>query len=186
MTSDALPPMDADARPVESGRRRNAVRLSVSLCLLAAAAMLLAALLGAYEWYLALACWSLGLVAVPVRHGVTASREMIQEAWRLRTRGVLAEGRRQPFGAYEYADLDGRTHRLVDSYESAQRVEVLYDPAAPGQTAQVGRRTAGTLAFAVLLFLLSLAMTTALAVIGLAGPLAALGVISPGIFSGLY
>ncbi|MGW7093668.1 hypothetical protein [Streptomyces sp. NPDC054874] len=35
-------------------------------------------------------------------------------------------------------------------------------------------------------FLLSLAMTTALAVIGLAGPLTALGVISPGIFSGLH
>ncbi|MFD4796782.1 hypothetical protein [Streptomyces anulatus] len=162
------------------------MRLSVSLCLLAAAAMLLAALLGAHEWYLALGCWLLGFVAVPVRHGVRAGREMIQEVWRLRTRGVLVEGRRQPLGAYEYTDLDGRTHRLVDSYASGQRVEVLYDPAAAGQTAQVGRRTAGTLAFAVLLFLLSLAMTTALAVVGLAGPLTALGVISPGIFSGLY
>ncbi|MEU9931002.1 hypothetical protein OH828_24575 [Streptomyces anulatus] len=184
MTSDALPPMDVDARPVESGRRRTAARLTVSLFLLAAAAMLLAALLGAYEWYLALACWLLGFVAVPVRHGVTAGREMIREVWRLRTHGVLVEGRRQPLGAYEYTDLDGRTHRLVAGYESAQRVEVLHDPAAAGQTAQVGRRTAGTLAFAVLLLLLSLAMTAALAVIGLAGPLTALGVISPGIFSG--
>lgn len=185
MISDALPPTDADAGPLESGRRRTAVRLSVSLCLLAAAAMLVVALLGAHDWYLALACWLLGFAAVPLRHGVSAGREMTREAWRLRTRGVLVEGRRLPSGTYEYTDLDGRTHRLMDSYESARRVEVLYDPAAAGENAQAGRRTADTLAFGVLVCLLSLAMTAALAVIGLVGPLAALGVIPPGIF-GLY
>lgn len=186
MISDAPPTTDADAGPVESGRRRMVVRLTATLGLLAAAAMLVVALLGAYEWYLALACWLLGFVAVPLRHGVSAGREMAREAWRLRSHGVLVEGRRLPLGSYEYTDLDGRTHRLRDSYESARRVEVLYDPAAAGQTAQVGRRTAGTLAFGVFVCLLSLAMAAALAAIGLAGPLAALGVIPPGIFSGLY
>ncbi|MFD5205253.1 hypothetical protein ACFWM7_35030 [Streptomyces sp. NPDC058375] len=185
MISDALPTEDADADPVESARRRTAVRLSVSLFLLAAAAMLVAALLGAYEWYAALACWLLGSVAVPLRHGVSAGREMAREAWRLRTRGVLVEGRRLPSGAYEYTDLDGRPHRLTDDYESARRVEVLYDPAAAGRTAQAGRRTGGTLVFGVFAGLLSLAMTVASAVIGLVGPLAALGVLPAGISFGL-
>ncbi|WP_411079356.1 hypothetical protein [Streptomyces sp. cmx-18-6] len=186
MVSDAVPTTEADAGPAGSGRRRTAVRLSVSLYLLAAAAMLVTALLGAYAWYAALACWLLGCVAVPLRHGVSGGLEMVREAWRLRTRGVLVEGRRLYAGTYEYTDLDGRTHRLTDVYETARRVEVLYDPADAGQTAQAGRRTAGTLAFGVLVCLLSLAMATALAAVGLAGPLAALGVIPAGGLFGPY
>ncbi|WP_329142875.1 hypothetical protein OG275_00550 [Streptomyces niveus] len=167
--------------PVEKptiGWRRAALRLLVSLYLLAAAAMLVGGLLGAYEWYAALACWLIGSLAIPIRHGVSAGWDMAREAWRLRTSGVLVEGRKSYYGSYEFTDLDGRIRSLRDSYESEERVRVLYDPADPQQTAQVGHRTAGTLAFGGLVCLLSLAMVIALAAIGLAGPLAALRVLS--------
>lgn len=85
-------------------------------------------------------------------------------------------------GTYEFTDVDGRTRQLTDQYESAEQVQILYDPAAAGQVAQVGRRTAGTLAFAVLVCLLSLAMTVALAALGVAGPLAALDVLPVGLY----
>ncbi|MEV8406036.1 hypothetical protein AB0R12_09525 [Streptomyces niveus] len=167
--------------PVEKpaiGWQRAALRLSVSLYLLAAAAMLVVGLLGAYEWYAALACWLIGSLAIPIRHGVSAGWDMTREAWRLRTSGVLVEGRKSYYGTYEFTDLDGRIRSLRDSYESAERVRVLYDPADPQQTAQVGQRTVGTLAFGGLVCLLSLAMVIALTAIGLAGPLAALHVLS--------
>ncbi|MEV8398453.1 hypothetical protein [Streptomyces niveus] len=167
--------------PVEKpaiGWRRAALRLLVSLYLLAAAAMLVVGLLGAYEWYAALACWLIGSLAIPVRHGVSAGWDMTREAWRLRTSGVLVEGRKSYYGTYEFTDLDGRIRSLKDSYESAERVRILYDPADPQQTAQVGHRTVGTLAFGGLVCLLSLTMVLALAAIGLAGPLAALRVLS--------
>ncbi|MEU9748563.1 hypothetical protein [Streptomyces niveus] len=61
----------------------------MSLYLLAAAAMLVGGLLGAYEWYAALACWLIGSLAIPVRHGVSAGWDMAREGWRLRTSGVL-------------------------------------------------------------------------------------------------
>ncbi|MFF2942713.1 DUF3592 domain-containing protein [Streptomyces niveus] len=167
--------------PVEKpamGWRRAALRLLVSLYLLAAAAMAMTGLLGAYEWYAALACWLIGSLTIPVRHGVSAGCDMTREAWRLRTSGVLVEGRKSYHGTYEFTDLDGRIRSLRDSYESAERVRILYDPADPQQAAQVGQRTAGTLAFGGLVCLLSLAMVIALTAIGLAGPLAALHVLS--------
>ncbi|MGW0908638.1 hypothetical protein [Streptomyces sp. NPDC002853] len=162
--------------------RRAAVRCSVSLYVLAAATMLISGICGAVEWYAALACWLIGAVAVPLRHGVRAGWEMIRETWRLRTCGILVEGRKLHSGTYEFTDIDGRTRQLTDHYESAEQVRILYDPTAAGQIAQVGSRTAGTLIFAVLVCLLSLAMTVALAVIGVAGPLAALDVLSVGLF----
>lgn len=60
-------------------------------------------------------------------------------------------------------------------------MRILYDPEAAGRTAQVGRRTAGTLVFAVLVCFLSLAMSVSVAALGVLGPLAALRVISPGL-----
>ncbi|MEV0521965.1 hypothetical protein AB0I66_00960 [Streptomyces sp. NPDC050439] len=171
----------AVAKPVID-RRRAVLRCSVSLYMLAAATMLIAGLSGAVEWYAALACWLIGAVAVPLRHGVRAGWEMTRETWRLRTCGVLVEGRKLYSGTYEFTDADGRTRQLTDTYESAEQVRILYDPTAAGQVAQVGRRTAGTLAFALIVFLLSLAMTVALAAIGVAGPLAALDVLPVGLF----
>ncbi|MGW6023376.1 hypothetical protein [Streptomyces sp. NPDC055099] len=149
----------------------------MSLYLLAAVMMLIAGLSGAVEWYAALACWLVGAVAVPLRHGVRAGWEMTRETWRLRTCGVLVEGRKVYSGTYEFTDTDGRARQLTDSYESAEQVRILYDPTAAGQVAQVGRRTAGTLAFAALVCLLSLIMTAALAALGVAGPLVALDVL---------
>jgi hypothetical protein len=154
--------------------RRTALRISVSLYLLLAAVMLIAGVLGGYEWYGAVVCWLAGSIAVPLRHGVRAGGEMIREVWRLRTCGILVEGRRLYAGTYEFTDAEGRIHSLTGTSESADRVEILYDP--EGQApAQVGRGTVGTLALAVIVFLLSLAMTTALAALGLAGPFVVLG-----------
>ncbi len=99
------------------------LRLSVGLYLLAAALMLTTALFGAREWYVALGCWLAGSIAVPVGHGVRAGGEMGREAWRLRTRGVLAEGRRVYARTYEFTDVEGRTRRLTDDYASGERVE---------------------------------------------------------------
>ncbi|EST18253.1 hypothetical protein M877_38855 [Streptomyces niveus NCIMB 11891] len=92
-------------------------------------------------------------------------------------------GRKSYYGTYEFTDLDGRIRSLRNSCESAEQVSILYDPADPPQTAQVGHRTAGTLAFGGLVCLLSLAMVIALTAIGLAGPLAAPHVLS---FDPLY
>ncbi|MFH9120441.1 hypothetical protein [Streptomyces globisporus] len=125
--------------------------------LLAAALMLTTGLLGAREWYVALGCWLAGSAAVPVGHGVRAGGEMGREAWRLRTR------------------------RLTDDYSSGERVEILHDPAPGRDTAQIGRRTTGTLVFAGCVCLLSLVVAAALVAIGLTGPLAALDVIFLGL-----
>ncbi len=162
-----------EAPVVKPPRHRSltASRAAVSLYLLAAAAMLIAGVLGPGEWLAALMCWLLGSLSVPLRHGVRAGREMVRETWRLRTRGILVEGRRAA-GGYEFTDVRGETQRLSDTAESAELVEILYDPESP-ESAQVGRHTGGVLAFAVLVFLLSLVMTAALAGLGLAGPLAA-------------
>lgn len=162
-TPAAKPPVD---------RRRVASRISVSFYLLAAAAMLTAGILGTYEWYSALLCWLLGSLAIPLRHGVYAGWEMTRETWRLRNRGVLVEGRRLYAGAYEFTDLEGRTRKLTDTSTYAERAEILYDPEGRVE-AQIGRGTTGTLIFAVLVFLLCLAMTTALVAVALAGPLVA-------------
>lgn len=153
-------------------RRRAASRVAVSLYLLAAAAMLIGGVLGGYDWFVALMCWLMGSIAVPLRHAVRGGREMVRETWRLRTCGILVEGRRAAAGGYKFTDVRGKSHRLRDTAESAERVEILYDPDSPA-SAQVGRHTGGTLAFAVVVLLLSLAMTTALAALGLAGLLAA-------------
>ncbi|MEV6756886.1 hypothetical protein [Streptomyces sp. NPDC051214] len=161
--------------------RRVALRCSVSLYLLAAAAMLIRGVSGAAEWYVALACWLIGIVAVPLRHGVRAGWEMARETWRLRTCGVLVEGRKLYSGTYEFTDIEGRARQLTDAYESAEQVQILYDPTAAEQVAQVGPRTAGTLAFAALVCLLSLAATVTLAAIGVAGPLAVLDVLPVGL-----
>lgn len=48
-------------------------------------------------------------------------------------------------------------------------VKILYDPQARAE-AQVGRRAAGTLVFAVIVFLLCPAVTTIPATLGLTGP----------------
>ncbi|MGW7067294.1 hypothetical protein ACWGII_19065 [Streptomyces sp. NPDC054855] len=176
--------LSATQAPVErpaTDRQRVAQTFLVALYLLAAAAMLLAGLFGAYEWYAALACWLIGSVSVPLRHGVHAGWEMIREAWRLRTCGILVEGRKLYSGTYEFTDAEGRSRQLTDSYESAERVQILYDPTAAGQTAQVGRRTAGTLVFASLVCFLSLAVTVTLTAIAVLGPLAALHVVSLGL-----
>ncbi|MFD8475262.1 MULTISPECIES: hypothetical protein [Streptomyces] len=164
--------------------------------LLAAALMLTTGLLGAREWYVALGCWLVGSIAVPVGHGVRAGGEMGREAWRLRTRGVLVEGRRVYARTYEFTDVEGRrvyartyeftdvegrTRRLTDDYASGERVEILHDPAPGRDTAQIGRRATGTLVFAGCVCLLSLVVAAALVAIGLTGPLAALDVIFLGL-----
>ncbi|MFD4002773.1 hypothetical protein [Streptomyces rubiginosohelvolus] len=151
------------------------LRLSVGLYLLTTG------LLGTREWYVALGCWLAGSIAVPVGHGVRAGGEMSWEAWRLRTRGALVEGHRVYARTYEFNDVEGRTRRLTDDYASGERVEILHDPAPGRDTARIGRRTTGTLVFAGCVCLLSLVMAAALVAIGLAGPLAALGVISLGL-----
>ncbi|MGW4837123.1 hypothetical protein [Streptomyces globisporus] len=46
---------------------------------------------------------------------------------------------------YEFTDVEGRTRRLTDDYTSGERVEILHDPAPDWDTAQIGRRTTGTL-----------------------------------------
>ncbi|MEU5036259.1 hypothetical protein AB0G48_19230 [Streptomyces rubiginosohelvolus] len=187
MTSDAAPADAAGAgvaAPPEKPSRgwgRTGFRVSVGLYLLAAALMLATGLLGAREWYVALGCWLAGSIAVPVGHGVRAGGEMGWEAWRLRTRGVLVEGRRVYARTYEFTDAEGRTRRLTDDYASGERVEILHDPAPGRDTAQIGHRTTGTLVFAGCVCLLSLVMAVALVTIGLLGPLAALGIISLGL-----
>ncbi|MFE3588040.1 hypothetical protein ACFXOY_10985 [Streptomyces niveus] len=98
---------------------------------------------------------------------------MTREAWRLRTSGVLAVGRKSYYGSYEFTDLDGRIRSRGASESSLP-------PADPQQTAQVGQQTVGTLAFGGLFCLLSLAMVITLTAIGLAGPLAALNLLSFG------
>ncbi|MEV5676336.1 hypothetical protein [Streptomyces sp. NPDC052179] len=150
MTSDATPAeagvAASPAPPKESsrGRSRTVLRLSVGFYLLAAALMLTTGLLGAREWYVALGCWLVGSIAVPVGHGVRAGGEMGREAWRLRTCGVLVEGRRVYARTYEFTDVEGRTRRLTDDYTSGERVEILHDPAPDWDTTQIGRRTTGT------------------------------------------
>ncbi|OKI70232.1 hypothetical protein AMK14_13625 [Streptomyces sp. TSRI0445] len=156
------------------------LRLSVGFYLLAAALMLTTALFGAREWYGAPGCWLAGSIAVPVGH-VRAGGEMGREAWRLRTRGVLVEGRRVYARTYEFTDVEGRTRRLTDDYASGERVEILHGPAPGRDTAQIGRRATGTLVFAGCVCLLSLVVAAALVAIGLAGPLAALDVIFLGL-----
>ncbi|MFC8172368.1 hypothetical protein [Streptomyces sp. NPDC057325] len=162
-TPVAKPPVD---------RRRIASRTAVSFSLLAAAAMLTAGILGAYEWYSALACWLIGSLAVPLRHFVCGSWEITRETWRLRTRGVLVEGRQLYAGAYEFTDLEGGSRELTGTSAYAERVEILYDPGSR-TVAQVGRGTTGTLVFAVFFFIVCLSMATALAGLALAGPLIA-------------
>ncbi|MEU0764682.1 hypothetical protein ABZ351_34025 [Streptomyces microflavus] len=187
MTWDATPAdagVAAPPAPPEKpsrGRSRTVLRLSMEFYLLAAALMLTTGLLGAREWYVALGCWLVGSIAVPVGHGVRAGGEMGREAWRLRTRGVLVEGRRVYARTYEFTDVEGRTRRLTDDYTSGERVEILHNPAPDRDTAQIGRRTTGTLVFAGCVCLLSLVMTAALVASGLAGPLAALDLISLGL-----
>ncbi|CAM5270041.1 hypothetical protein [Streptomyces griseomycini] len=164
-----------------AGRRRTASRVAVTLYLLAAAAMLTAGVLGAYEWYVALVCWLFGSLAIPLRHFVYGGWGFTRETWRLRNHGVLVEGRRLYAGAYEFTDLEGRVHQLTGTSEHAEQVEILYDP--EGRTkAQVGRGTTGTLIFAVFIFLVSLTAATALVVLALAGPLGASHLISPGLY----
>ncbi|GGW06854.1 hypothetical protein GCM10010264_29890 [Streptomyces globisporus] len=60
-------------------------------------------------------------------------------------------------------------------------MEILHDPAPGRDTAQIGRRTTGTLVFAGCVCLLSLVVAAALVAIGLTGPLAALDVIFLGL-----
>lgn len=171
-TPVAKPPAD---------RRRTASRVAVALYLLVAAAMLIAGVLGAYEWYLALMCWLFGSLAIPLRHFVYGGWQFTREVWWLRNHGVLVEGRRLYAGAYEFTDLEGRVRRLTGTSEHAEQVEILYDP--EGRTeAQVGRGTTGTLIFAVFVFLISLVTATALAVLALAGPLVASHFISLGLY----
>ncbi|MFJ8540655.1 hypothetical protein ACIRFH_01310 [Streptomyces sp. NPDC093586] len=167
-TPVAKPPAD---------RHRTASRVAVALYLLAAAAMSAAGFLGSYGWFVALICWLFGSLAIPMRHFVCGGWEFTGDTWRLRTHGVLVEGRRLYAGAYEYTDLEGRGRRLTGTSEYAEQAEILYDP--EGRTeAQVGRGTTGTLVFAVFVLIVSLAMTAALVALALAGPLGAWGVIS--------
>ncbi|MGW5732910.1 MULTISPECIES: hypothetical protein [Streptomyces] len=187
MTSDATPGEDgvaaapAPPKKPSRGRSRTVLRLSVGFYLLAAALMLTTGLLGARQWYVAAGCWLVGSIAVPVGHGVRAGGEMGREAWRLRTRGVVVEGRRVYARTYEFTDAQGRTRHLTDDYASGERVEILHDPAPDGDAAQIGRRTTGTFLFAGCVCLLSLVMAAALIAIALAGPLAALDVIFLGL-----
>ncbi|MFF8811530.1 hypothetical protein [Streptomyces pactum] len=167
-TPVAKPPAD---------RRRTAARVAVTLYLLAAAAMLSAGVLGAYEWYVALMCWLFGSLAIPLRHFVYGGWHFVRETWRLRTHGVLVEGRRLYADAYEFTDLEGRVHQLTGTSEYTAQVEILHDPEGRAE-AQVGRGTTGTLVFAVLVLLVSLVTATALAVLALAGPLGASQVFS--------
>ncbi|MFE5511709.1 hypothetical protein ACFQ9J_13975 [Streptomyces sp. NPDC056529] len=150
--------------------RRIASRAAVSLYLLVAAAMLTAGILGAYEWYGALGFWLFGSLAIPLRHFVYGTWGFTKETWRLRTRGILVEGRRLHDDVYGFTDLEGRTRKLTGTSTYTARVEILYDP-EDRTAAQIGRGTTGTLIFALFTFLLCLGMTTALACLALASPL---------------
>ncbi|MGW0204658.1 hypothetical protein ACWDZ8_02140 [Streptomyces sp. NPDC003233] len=95
-----------------------------------------------------------------------SGRRLVRAAWVLRTRGVAAEGRLEsfrvistengPLARYVYACTDARGARRecvgMDTGGAAW-VRVLYDPADPDGSSQVGTGTAGMLVFGVVLLL---------------------------------
>lgn len=80
--------------------------------------MLIADVFGAYEWHGAPARWLAGLhrsTTPPRRAGALGDA---REVRRLRTRGLLTEGRRL------YVDVEGRVHRLAGTSEFAERMVI--------------------------------------------------------------
>ncbi|OIJ88489.1 hypothetical protein BIV24_21565 [Streptomyces colonosanans] len=110
--------------------------------------------------------------------GVLGGWRVLREAWVLRTRGITVEGELQRIFwfedvkqyTYAYVDSHGVRRELTGANGGDERVEIRYEPAAP-ETAQVGRRTTGSLVFGAVLILLlgvpSLLVGVALSLVGL-------------------